>query len=457
MKKTIFGIVVLVVAFGIAAVLNQQVLNSAWSDVAGAFSHSGIPFIGQNQEDMGTSSLVANGSPNGGAYIQPVPIHIPKGNDVFRVAEAATLEPQIIQVDVNPPEVTPGDIQKMYAIVSDPVPIVSVTATIRTDHGTTTVPLSPAGTVQPSALLPQKYYVAKDGMLGFLSSNPKIAAEELQTAGVAFADTPQVKYAGSWKVKDTHDIYYTTIFTAKDADGRTNSATIAWRDNCPAFTDNASNTLSTTCTMTYTDGVNGGNISVSGSLTLSSGGDLVFNSGHSITISSGGKIIISGGEIQKGILEEGTDNDGDGYPGDFIYAASGTDRSKSEIDCYDSNASAYPGETSYFTVVRGSSTDAWGNTGNSYDYNCDGVVTEEFTQEVTSCIQGGSTPCNTGGTACSSPTCSNGNTTTTVPGCGGALLGSSCIPKSKGAIFSCGGIECPEWVCAPVSATQGCK
>lgn len=100
-------------------------------------------------------------------------------------------------------------------------------------------------------------------------------------------------------------------------------------------------------------------------------------------ISVSGAIATSGGEIKKGILEEGTDHDGDSYPGGFAYAASGTDRSKSELDCYDSNANAYPGQTSYFTTVRGSANDAWGNTGNSSDYNCDGVETQSMTTKET--------------------------------------------------------------------------
>ena len=38
-------------------------------------------------------------------------------------------------------------------------------------------------------------------------------------------------------------------------------------------------------------------------------------------------------------------------------------------DCYDSNASAYPGQTSYFSIERGDG---------SYDYDCDGTETYEF-------------------------------------------------------------------------------
>lgn len=39
-------------------------------------------------------------------------------------------------------------------------------------------------------------------------------------------------------------------------------------------------------------------------------------------------------------------------------------------DCYDLNANARPGQASCFAVERGTEDDAAGNTGDSYDYNC---------------------------------------------------------------------------------------
>ena len=48
-----------------------------------------------------------------------------------------------------------------------------------------------------------------------------------------------------------------------------------------------------------------------------------------------------------------------------------------QLDCYDLNASAKPGQTVYFATTRGTSgqgNDSAGNTWNSYDYNCSSAV-----------------------------------------------------------------------------------
>jgi len=54
-------------------------------------------------------------------------------------------------------------------------------------------------------------------------------------------------------------------------------------------------------------------------------------------------------------------------------------------DCFDSNANARPGQTSYFTGKRGTSNDPHGNTYNSYDYNCNG--TDDKQSGFTTCQQ----------------------------------------------------------------------
>lgn len=47
-------------------------------------------------------------------------------------------------------------------------------------------------------------------------------------------------------------------------------------------------------------------------------------------------------------------------------------------DCYDRNSNARPGQTTYYSTVRGTFDDTAGNTGNSYDYNCDGTEEHDF-------------------------------------------------------------------------------
>ena len=94
-----------------------------------------------------------------------------------------------------------------------------------------------------------------------------------------------------------------------------------------------------------------------------------------------------------GAIDEGEDNpdctdyyrdlDGDGY-GDIDFTQclcdpdAGNDYDVTDsTDCYDSNASAHPGQTTYFTSARGDG---------SYDYNCDGTESKRYTaQEGYSC------------------------------------------------------------------------
>ena len=75
------------------------------------------------------------------------------------------------------------------------------------------------------------------------------------------------------------------------------------------------------------------------------------------------------------------DSDGDGYgvsgsqqcwcePA-YPYTANNTD------DCYDSNASAYPGASGYHQIPRGSDY--------SFDYNCDGVEEQQYTNTYAGC------------------------------------------------------------------------
>ena len=89
------------------------------------------------------------------------------------------------------------------------------------------------------------------------------------------------------------------------------------------------------------------------------------------------------GEDNPDCIEYFRDLDGDGY-GDIDFsrclcdpdAANHHDVTDS-TDCYDSNASAKPGQTSYFTSARGDG---------SYDYNCDGTESKRYTtQEGYSC------------------------------------------------------------------------
>ena len=95
------------------------------------------------------------------------------------------------------------------------------------------------------------------------------------------------------------------------------------------------------------------------------------------------------------------DGDGDGY-GSSSYqclcAASGYYDSTLATDCYDANANAYPGQTSYFTSNRGDG---------SYDYDCDGSESKQYTSTYS---------CSTDWTCFSCDSYSSG--WSSVPSCG---------------------------------------
>jgi len=100
-------------------------------------------------------------------------------------------------------------------------------------------------------------------------------------------------------------------------------------------------------------------------------------------------------------------------PGSFNWTHEGT-------DCYDKNANAKPGQTSYFPAHRGD---------NSYDYDCDNKATQRWT------VRGRCIGCNL----------SAAGWQTTAPGCGAAgnwlytcrKIFSSCLPRYQPRTQEC--------------------
>ena len=195
------------------------------------------------------------------------------------------------------------------------------------------------------------------------------------------------KWSAGWTVYDTHETTYETTFIATDNLGNSNSVTIGWSDPTPCTDLNdheAAFFLTVDCTLDVgiIEGIDSGNITISSgvTLTLSGSSSFIFTPGYSIIIKSGATIAISGGSIRKAYLfypdadggnysptSTRTWSSSPSYPG-YVRAAStlGTN------DCYDSNANAYPGQTSSFTTNRGDG---------SYDYNCDGSTTVGTTRK----------------------------------------------------------------------------
>lgn len=237
---------------------------------------------------------------------------LPSGLQIYKITQAAELSPKIVEASIDPPDVHVGDTQRLSVILEDSQVISVVEARIETDNGITTVPL----------------YEKK-------------------------RDDGKITYGNEWIVKDTHNITYHTTFFAKDVGGRANSITLAWSDACgiPAGGDwtNASN-----CTISSTDGVDNGNITLSaGTLTLNA--DFAFNPGKSITI-NGGSIAIAAGKSLKQTYLWAIDADIDSYPDTGTQYAQDTAPTNGRrrnlvtgpnIDCNSADASQFTNATQW--------------------------------------------------------------------------------------------------------------
>jgi len=262
------------------------------------------------------------------------------GDNRFQVMQASGTWPQIIQSDINPLDIAPGQIQELSIIVKDPEPIVSVEARIETDHGTVTVPLSLVGPTGASELLPARYAVLLSGELAFAEAPTLTLADAVRSfvsrvvnafaprsAGAQTAEPAPQTYRGSWKVRDTHSTTYRTMFVARDAAGRENSVTLAWSDWGPCGTpDSGDWVMNYNCTLypgaPYNiDGADHGNVIIqSGTLTIPNGTAFAFNSGYHISLTGGSIVIGTGGQIKKTNLWL-VDADYDGYDGGGMVAA----------------------------------------------------------------------------------------------------------------------------------------
>lgn len=347
---------------------------------------------------------------------------IPTGSQTYKISEPAEAWPKILQATINPPDVHVGDIQRLSIVVQSDLPLEYVEARIQTDHGTTTLRLALAGPTTAAQIVPDRYGVASDRHLVFLdaSASPTKDTKPAFYPEIAHAaDSAPVTYTGHWTVKDTHDTYYRTVFAVKDASHPENTVTLAWSDACGIPTTGAW-TMSTSCTISSIDGVEEGNATLnSGTLTLNA--DFGFSnslivSGGTIAVSTGSSLIQGyrwvtdndadgvspagfstvlaanqpAGYSRRAYTGTGDCNDGDAgvwqnltghldADGDGYGAVSGQSVCSGDsppapyvadnTDCYDSNANAHPGQTSYFTTNRGD-----GN----YDYDCSGAADQQY-------------------------------------------------------------------------------
>lgn len=166
--------------------------------------------------------------------------------------------------------------------------------------------------------------------------------------------------------------------------------------NCSSIPICDDYSVTTTCTFPNTpiDGLDTGTGSTNtAKLTIGASGSLSILNGQTILVGSvesnlGGSItIVDGGSFQTGSAIYVTDADGDLYSSSGSMSSSGSVRRCTmtdvyTVDCYDSNANAKPGQTTYYTTNRGDG---------SFDYDCDSAETKQYaaaTYTCTACTNG---------------------------------------------------------------------
>ncbi len=223
--------------------------------------------------------------------------------------------------------------------------------------------------------------------------------------------------------------------------------------NCNSIPVSGNYTVSAACTFPNTpyDGIDAGAGSANTAvLTIGTGGSLTILAGQTLLVgsvqsNSGGSItIIDTGSFRAPGPIYITDADGDLYAASGSQTTTGSVRRNSmtdvyTVDCYDGNANAKPGQTSYFTVNRGDG---------SYDYDCDsGTETKQYPTADYTC-----TGCTNGSGYASFINTTNGYQTS-VPACGVAgtyytVSNSTCRDPAVA--------DCSTSITS-ASVTQGCR
>lgn len=443
--------------------------------------HRGAPATG-TVPAKGSVALTATSSENAGSgagvsVIPKIPpmLTLPAGPVTYQIAQAATKLPGFVQATIDPLKVKVGQVQHFTVITNDPNPVVSVVATIVTDHKTVTVNLVSQGPAPLSMIVPRNFIVGSDGTFASAPTGvpPYAVAGGRGTHGgnvAEAANAAALEFKGQWTVEDTHNAEYKTTFTAKDSAGNVNSVTLQWSDPTPCSFDTGSGSgyttgnvaLSASCDVGLSgyspvDGVESGNLSFSAALTLQvdANATLVINSGYSISMANGTIAMASGAKILLATDMCGTDADGDGYLKQSAWTAASSCASVSLTsrasitkqygfnDCDDNNANVHPGQTAWFTSAT---TD----TG-SWDYNCDGSVEDYYS----STYQVPAITCNSN--TCATGSCVSGSGSQNlgyVPSCGSTFqMLSSCSSVST---VSCGGSYGASCQASYSTLTQSC-
>jgi hypothetical protein len=181
-------------------------------------------------------------------------VAIPKGREVYEIAQEENVYPRFLKAIINPLDVKPGDIQKYEVILADRVDISKVVAYIERDSGTTTLELKKAFQGPLSEKDLNQRYVVRNNILQINNSK--------NTNRFVFAQTQNLQkffYQGEWKVTDTHSKTYRTKIMAINIKGEKNQITLTWTDPCtPPPCGNW--TVDGNCGFSITNGVENGNV-----------------------------------------------------------------------------------------------------------------------------------------------------------------------------------------------------
>lgn len=185
--------------------------------------------------------------------VPPTPLPTDSQEPRYALAEEADLvlssaedaDPTFVRASITPLHVYVGEEQTLTVQVNSETPITGVTATTELDNETLTLSLE------------------------------KVSSD---SSGTTFSTT--------WTVFDTHVRTYRTTFAAENEAGATNSLTLAWSDPCAGVTQGVNSSLSSNCAVSSVSGVDGGNLTIPGdiTLTLNSGATWVWNPGTSIAV-----------------------------------------------------------------------------------------------------------------------------------------------------------------------------
>lgn len=306
---------------------------------------------------------------------------IKTGKNQFTVSGGRDDAPKIIQGEIDPLDVRPGDTQTMKIVVQSDKEIASVIAQIETDKGIVEVPMKFEGKTAQKDILPNPYFVNEKKELVILpvkKASDDIAESSFIKVSEAIG-AERLTYSGSWVVKDTVAKKYRTKISVKDVDGGENSITMAWSDPCGTNLSYTDSLYVSNCTTAVSQGNSRGNLAIgrvspaaNPTITINNGGILFAEEGYAISLVGTSSIVVNTGGQIRIAYTSARDEDSDNYAiGSVTFNATPPASpfrslktvSLSWTDCRDTDPLVNPGAGPQ--EYSGS---------NGWDWNCNGII-----------------------------------------------------------------------------------